>query len=193
MSLGDSLEIGIPLAFFPVGTASDTISDAGNSYNLSESFVLSAFSAGLNIRYFLMKGDFRPFVAAGGLVMPISIGYSFSEIYTGYSSVGTGSFSGMAIGGQAQIGLDWHLGETFIVSPFVGYQVASAGLFTGNLSGMTNGTAISGPGSLQMEPIGTLGEGISAATDGYALPAGSHPLQMDLGGIQAGVQISAFF
>jgi tetratricopeptide (TPR) repeat protein len=192
MSLGDNLEIGLPLAFFPVGTATDTIIGTSSGLNYTDSYSISAFSVGLNARYFFMKGEIRPFVGGGALVMPISIDYKFSETSSGFSASANGSFSALAIGAQIQGGADWYLDKTFVISPFVGYQIASADPFKGTFSSTSFGTTTSYTGQLEMEPYSN-GYLIYADSDSYTPPSGSRPLKVDLGGIMAGIQLSAFF
>ena len=193
LSLGNNLEIGLPLAFFPVGTASDAVSNASGSYAFNDSFAISAFSAGLNLRYILKMGDFQPFFAVGGLIEPISIDWTFNQTSGSDVETATGSFSGMAVGGQVQLGLDWHLGDTFAISPFAGYQFASANLFTGKAKAVQNGTEKVYNGQLELQKVGENEYAIFFDSSDFNPPAGSRPLQMDLSGIKAGVMISAFF
>jgi hypothetical protein len=106
------------------------------------------------------------------------------------------------------LGLDWHLGDTFAISPFVGYQFMSASNFTSTVSS-TSGTASSGQ-TVQLSVIPTAdGKVITPTTGGNLVvpvvtsagvllpgstaPAGTAPATVDLGGLNVGVQISIFF
>ena len=203
LRLSPNLEIGLPIGMMPVGTASDNISDSGGD-TVNDSFKISAFTAGVNVRYLLGAGDFQPFIAGGILVAPINIDYTSNignPAGTYYQA--SGNFTSMGLGGQAQLGLDWHLGDTFVVSPFVGYQVASAGNFTASIQGASGGTA-----QLSVVPTAD-GKIITPVADGKLIlpvvestgvlaagsdaPAGTAPLTVDLGGLTAGIQISIFF
>lgn len=204
-----NLEIGLPLSFLPVGTADDNISNSG-SVTFTDSFQISALGIGLNARYLIGTGDFQPFIAAGGLLEAINIGYSYSYASSSIPPNGTatasGNFMGLAFGGQVKLGLDWHLGDTFAISPSVGYQLASANSFTSTLnsSGSQSGQ------SAQLSVIPTADGNVITPTAGGNLlvpvvssggnlwpntpaPAGTRPLSVDLSGVTAGIQVSVFF
>ncbi len=204
LKLSPNFELGLPIGMMPVGTASETTqNDSG--FTMTDSYNISAFTVGVNARYLLGAGDIQPFIAGGILVAPISIDYlgtfGFPTDPNNYDSA-KGTFMGMAFGGQAQLGLDWHLGDMFCVSPFVGYQVASAGDFSADVQG--------GGGKAQLSVVPTAdgnlitpvagGKFVMHVIDsktvyfpGDDVPAGTKPLSVDLGGVTAGVQISAFF
>ena len=75
----------------------------------------------------------------------------------------------------------------------MGYEVASASPLTGNFTVTTNSGSQGYSGQLEMEPIGTSGSVIFADSSNFTPPSGSRPLQVDLGGIKAGIMISGFF
>lgn len=207
MRLGSSFEIGLPLAILPVGTVSETTSDNEGNNGLN-SYAINAFSIGLNARFLMRIGNNMQFFVGGGpRFIPISIDYkteeSANESGGEYSSTYTssGTFTSSAFGGQIQLGLDWHLGDTFVVSPFGGFQFASASLFTGTLTvnqsetnyGTTTTSNSSNPGQLEVSntingnQIYFLQNGQNPAT------ASDRPVQMDLSGPFGGIQLSAFF
>jgi hypothetical protein len=92
----------------------------------------------------------------------------------------------MGFGGQLQLGLDYHLGDSFSVGPFAGFQFVSASGFTGTFQG-TNYELyfITSPQPGQYPLI----------TDGPpgSPPQGTRPLTVDLSGPFAGIQVGAFF
>jgi tetratricopeptide (TPR) repeat protein len=180
LPLGSDLEVGLPLSIFPVGTASDSVTDSIGALNFKDSMDISAFSVGLNARYLFPMGDLKPFIALGALVEPISVNWSFSQSGAGGVTTATGTFSGMAIGGQFQLGADWSLGDTFSVSPFVGYEVGSASPLTGNFSYSYGGTSQGYSGQLEMEPLPSGGSAIYANSSNFTPPSGSRALQVDL-------------
>lgn len=209
VKLGPSFEIGLPFAILPVGTVSETGQDNGDfGGNLSDvtTYDISAFSVGLNARYLISLGkDLQVSLAGGPLLVPISVNFSENESETSgafsQTELQSGTFSSMAFGGQVQLGLDWHLGDTFVVSPTVGYQFASASGFTGTLSDTqtsSSGTPpapTTNPGQLEYFTDSDGSSGIGFLKNGDTIPSGEsgRPLQVDLGGVKAGIQISAFF
>ncbi len=189
VKLGPDLELGLPLALLPVGTVSMNTQDNNGNSN-SSAFAISGFSAGLTGRLLIGKGDFQFFVAGGPLVCPVNIALTGSTASGGTTLTGSGNFSALALGGQAQVGLDWHLGDSFVVSPVAGYQLAGAGSFPGTLS--VGGGGFSGSSSGQLE-FSTSTNTIYFLASGQAPASGDRPLQVDLSGIYGGVQVSAFF
>jgi len=209
-----NLELGVPLYIVPVGTADDSMT-SGDGVTVTDSFQFSAIGGGLNIRYLIGSGSFQPFVAAGVLLASMNIDYTSSysstsanAFFPSGTATAKGNFTSMGFGGQAQLGLDWHLGDTFAISPFVGYQFMSASNFTSTVSS-TSGTASSGQ-TVQLSVIPTADGKVITPTAGGNLvvpvvtsagvllpgstaPAGTAPATVDLGGLNVGVQISIFF
>ena len=200
LRLGDHFEIGIPFSFLPVETATDILSDS-NGNSEADSYGLNAWTAGLNGRYLVGPGPFRPFLLLGVLFTFLNVDYSNTYNFPNLTAgTATGSFSGTGLGAQAQIGADWRTGNTFVVSFSGGYQFAGIN----SLDGTLNNTA----GQLETLPtaggrvIAPVSNGTLAApvfTDagvllpGTAVPAGAERLEVDLSGFKAGLQISAFF
>jgi tetratricopeptide (TPR) repeat protein len=212
LKLSPNFEIGVPWAIIPVGTASDALQDS-NGVTITDSYNISAIAIGLNVRYLFGSGSFQPYIAGGPLVVPINIGYSAAATtpspdptFPSYTS--SGNFTGVAVGGQASLGLDWHLGDTFVVTPFAGYQFASANSFQATVN--SNSGASSGQtATLEVIPT-SFGSVITPVSNGKLIlpvangnqvplqvgsdaPAGSRPLEMDLSGPFGGIQLSAFF
>lgn len=135
-------EGGLFFTFLPVGTASDNIAVpiTGNpSVSMQDSYGISAELFGLQGRYTFMHGDFRPFVTAGLMAVPMQIAYSVNDIFIDPSlnyekDTISGNFAAMGFGGQIQAGLDWDLGDGFVISPSLGFQFASANDFQATIS-----------------------------------------------------------
>lgn len=191
MKIGKNLELGLPLAFHPVGSVKLNTSDSNGNVNIS-TYDISAFSVGLTGRYLIDigKGDFQPFIAGGPLFCPISTTLSGSTGSAGSTVTGSGNFSGTAVGGQIQVGLDWHLGDTFTVTPFGGFQLASANSFTGSLTVSGGGISQSASGQLEYSTSSKI---VYFLQNGQTPGNGDRPMQIDLSGPLAGIQISAFF
>lgn len=178
VSIGSNLEIGIPLAYLPVGKFTETgaLSSPSTLTPLvtgTRSLDISAFSAGLNIRYLIGDGDLRPFICLGGFVMPMSIDYTSTP-----STGAAGTYSCMGAGGQGQVGLDLKLGDSAGVALYGGYETATANSFKNSSY------------SLQMI---TYAPSVTLLTPSTSSPANSKPFQLDLSGPFGGLQISAFF
>jgi tetratricopeptide (TPR) repeat protein len=177
------LEIGLALAYGPIGSFTEALSSAvfGNS-TTSQNF--TAFSLGLNARYFLTPGSLRFFVAGGPLAAVLSDSLTNNNVGSTY----TASLSSSGFGGQVQLGLDWHLDSNTLLTPVLGYQVV----------GMS---ALSGTSSLGS---GLVTEMFNANPNaGYSLlyitstpasmPSGWRPVSVDLSGPFAGLTLSKYF
>ncbi len=212
--LTPNLELGLPFSIIPAGIADDTATSA-NGVTVTDSFNISAFAIGLNLRYMFLKGDFQPFIAGGVLVAPMNIDYSSSYTSSGGggffpsgSATAKGNFTSMGFGGQIQLGVDWHLGDTFVITPFGGYQFVSASNFTSTVSSSSGSGSGTGQ-SVQLSVLPTADGRVITPTaggnivvpvvtsTGVLLPGstatGAVPATVDLGGVNAGLQISLFF
>ena len=207
LNLGPDLQLGLPINVMPIGAATDNLQDS-NGVTVMDSYNITAVSIGLDLRYFFMKGDLQPYVCAGGLVAPININYSASanqgstQVYSA-----SGNFAGVAAGGQISAGFDWHLGDTFVVSPFAGFQFAGGNSFQATINSGSSGagqtaqlyviptsvgnviTPVSN-GKLMLPVLNGSQAELAAGSD---IPGGSRPLDIDLGGPYLGIQVAAFF
>ncbi len=207
LRLGPNFEIGLPWAIIPAGTASDTLQD-NDGDTISDSYNINAFAIGLNLRYLFGSGSFQPYIAAGPMIVPINIGYSAGATLGGLSYyTSSGNFTGVDVGGQASLGLDWHLGDTFVITPYAGYQIASGNSFQSTVN-TTGGTSTGQTAQLEVVPT-TSGNVITPVSNGKLIlpllngttflpagsqaPSGSRPLELDMSGPFGGIQISAFF
>ena len=191
MQVGSSFEIGLPFTIMPVGTVSSTATDAAGD-NYSASYALNAFSVGLTGRLLFGQGPVRIFVAAGGLLAPVGINYT-NLVSVGNSTItGTGNFSQTAFGGQGQLGLDFHVGEPFVVSVFGGYQALTAEGFKGSITTSGNGPTATDQGQLGVFDSPN-GEKIAFLKDGDPAPLHFRALQVDLTGIMIGIHLAVFF
>ncbi len=184
LKLDTNFELGFPIATIPAGTFSEKFQNS--STNFTDSFDITGFSLGINLRYVFSKGAIRPFISAGPVLVPIIINYSstMSSVPT------TGSFSSLGLGGQAQLGVDVHLGENFAFGPYVGYQLASANSFSGTVT--NNANSLNTTGELETVPGGTWSQ-FTVVETGQTAPTGARPVQVDLSGFVAGFQFGAFF
>lgn len=222
---GPELELGASFTFVPVGTATDNFQLAGYSglrpvtVSQQDSSNITAYLIGFHLRYTLGHGDFRPFIAGGPLLGAVQIAYSVNDSYLDESGnplppyTINGTFASLGIGGQVQVGLDWDLGNGFVVSPLVGGQFVSADNFQATMSNTSSSSSASGSGSgsgqtvtlnvvntdfgPMIEPIsnGEVVRGIYSKQGfsyGQTAPS-STPLTVDLSGIKANLQVSYNF
>lgn len=211
LNIGTNLQIGLPIAIMPVGAASDSLQD-NNGVTVTDSYNITAVSLGVDVRYLFDMGDMQPYLCAGALVAPINIAYSASATlqpnptFPPYTA--SGNFTGVAAGGQFSTGLDWHLDDTFVVTPFLGFQFASGNSFQANISSSNTGN--SGQ-TAQLEIVPTsVGNVVTPVVNGKLMlpvlngsqapleagsdvPPGSRPLAIDLSGPFFGIGVSAFF
>ncbi|MGH7739013.1 MAG: hypothetical protein ACREL1_02595, partial [bacterium] len=104
-----------------------------------------------------------------------------------------GNYSGTTEGAVFKAGTDWHLDDTFVLSPFIGYVFASPTQFSGSVT-YNDGSQPNGPSGLEMEPdSGGGGDKIVPLAKGATPPPFSRPLAMDLSGLEFGVHLGAFF
>ncbi len=143
---GPEFELGVFLTFLPVGTVNNTfqLPNPGNpSYPLiaTDSYSITSELFGLQARYILSHGDFRPFISGGLALVAMQINFNSSDSFGNPDTLEydtdtiNGNFMGLGFGGQAQVGLDWDLGGGFVVSQSVGYQFASASNFQAPVTG----------------------------------------------------------
>ncbi len=177
-------EIGLPLSAFYSNSVS-IIQYSQSQGPDDATYAISAFGAGLNLRYFLESGDLTFEFAGGPLIEPMTLQY------TGVNTQGTvtGSTSAVGFGGQIQAGVDWHIAKGWSIGPLVGYQVVSASSFHGTVSGIGSSSTT---GTWTMVPT-SLGEAISLLPDGTTAPSGSRPLTVDLSGFTFGLQAAVDF
>ncbi len=200
--LGSDFEIGVMLGFMPAGSATDSLTDS-SGFSLTDSFNIVGVNIGLNARYFLTQDDIQPWIAGGPLLVACPINYAYN-LDAGGVTFG-GPFSGVGFGGQAQVGVDAHLMDSFVLSLFAGYEVASVGSLTGtiansNIPGVTSGSSVqldvvpTGQGNF-VAPVsnGVLCVPVYGYNAGSAAPPGSRPMVMDLSGPVGGLAVSYSF
>jgi tetratricopeptide (TPR) repeat protein len=193
LKLTKNLQIGIPFSFFPVGTASDSVSNQSGSESHVESSLISALSIGFSLKYLIFTGGFEPFISVAPFMEPIGIDYSSTDTASGTTTKVSGSYSGTSVGALFKAGADLHLDDTFVITPFFAYNFASPTQFTGNAA-YVNSPQPNGHGTLEMAPNPINGqESITVLPDGATPPPNSRPLGMDLSGLEGGISFGAFF
>ncbi len=198
-------EFGIPICIMPVGTISDSIQNGSGTFNLTDSFSVVGFAFGIDARYFITKGDVQPWIAAGPLLVGGSINYNYELVEPSGSASFTGPFSGIGFGGQGQVGLDMHFGESFVLSVFGGYISASSSNFSGTI-GNSNVTGVTSGSSSQLMLVPTSqGKVIVPVANnvlcvpaygimaGAPVPSGSTTFTLDTSGPEGGLSFSYYF
>jgi tetratricopeptide (TPR) repeat protein len=187
LKLNPQFEVGLPFAVLPIGNVSLASQD-GFGNMVSSGYSLNGFKIGPAVRLFSGKKPFQFFLAAEPFVCPINIKYNAETVQSGVTVTQAGSFSGMALGGLLQAGLDVSIGDHFKITPVVGYQVAAANSFTGSLT-----TANGSNGEAGQLEFSSIGQGIYFLANGQTPASGDTPVQVDLSGFQAGLFLSGFF
>jgi tetratricopeptide (TPR) repeat protein len=205
--LNPNLEIGFPVGYLPLGLITDNVQNS-SGFNWSDSFEIFAIPIGVNLRYFITTEVIQPWISAGGIFTLVDMNYTensyLSGGYGGSSSI-DGNFLGYGFGGQGSAGVDFHLGEFFVVSLFGGYQLESANNFN---STITSGYGSGSSAQLEVVPT-TVGNFIAPVSNGIlqtpvpnggsyyqagtAAPAGTRPLNVDLSGPYGGLMLSVYF
>ncbi len=181
LRLSPQWELGLPIALGLVGNFVESGYTTSSGVTETDTYALSAFSVGLNARYLFPLGkDMDLFVAGGPMVVPVSMNLKVTS--TGANA----NLSAVGVGGQAQLGLDYHLGDSFVVGPFAGFQLVSASGFTGTYQGTNYELYFYSNPSPGQYPLITDGPPNSP-------PQGTRPLAVDLSGPFGGIQVSAFF
>ncbi len=212
MGPGISLEVENPLltdfdfsvqvSLLDVGTANDAISD-NSGYDLTDSFNMFAGEFVLSGRYYFGSGAMQPWVSAGPLLDFGSITYTY---HLHRNSGSTDDFSGpnygVGFGGQAQLGMDFKMGDSFFITAFAGYQLASASNFNNTISSsQIPGVASGSTATLMLIPTSVGNEIVPVANGlvcvptvdeaaGDPAPAGSRPAVMDNSGPFLGASVA---
>jgi len=184
VNLEQDIELGFIVAVEPVGTFNEQYSQYGNT--TTNSYTITAYELGLNLRWLIGEGPVKFFIAAGPLLAPISINYSSTVNNVPI----TGNFSSWGFGGQVQLGVDFRMLGNISFGPFVTLQAISANNFTGDLIDNSNNLDIGS--TLYTLPNGQWPSVRPIAT-GQTPPTGSNLTNVDLSGIVPGIHLSMFF
>ncbi len=183
VNLEPDIEMGLLIASIPVGTFSEQYTQG--SLNVTNTYAITGYVLGLNFRWLIGDGPVKFFLAAGPLVTPISINYT----NTVNSVPTTGNFTSWAMGGQGQMGIDFHLSSNISFGPFVSFQAITANSFTGTL--VDNSNNINTTATLYTVP--NQWPAIQPIPASTAAPTGATATSVDLSGIVPGIHLSLFF
>src|ERR1700677_2704757 len=138
VNLEDDIELGFIVAAIPVGTFTEQYSQGG--ITTTNSFMITGYTLGFNLRWLIGEGPVKFFIAAGPLLTPISINYSnvVNDVPI------NGNFTSWGFGGQVQLGVDFHVLGNISFGPLVTLQAISANNFSGDLIDNSNNTDLNG-------------------------------------------------
>jgi hypothetical protein len=205
--LSKEFEGGLSVGILPMGTASDDISD-GSGDSLTDSYQITAASIGVVGRFFVLDGDFKPWVAAGPLVVPVNVDYKYDyEVPSfSYSVSFAGPFNGFGLGVQAQLGIDIQVFDSVSFSVFGGYLVASANNLQGTLGQVSNIPNVTTGSGVELDVVPTPeGNVIVPVSNGYLCvptygynagdkaPSGTRPAVVDMSGPLAGISVDIYW
>jgi tetratricopeptide (TPR) repeat protein len=184
VNLENDIELGFIVAVEPVGTFNEQYSQNGST--TTNSYTITAYELGLDLRWLIGEGPVKFFIAGGPLLVPISINYNstVNDVPT------TGNFSSWGFGGQLQLGVDFHVLGNISFGPVVTIQAMGANNFTGDLINNSNNLDVGA--ALYTLPNGQW-PSIQPIPTGQTAPAGSNPTNVDLSGIVPGFHLSMFF
>ena len=184
VNLAQDIELGFVVAVMPVGTFSEQYSQGGTT--TTNSYEITAYELGLNLRWLIGEGPVKFFIAAGPLLAPISINYSnvVNDVPI------NGNFTSWAFGGQVQLGVDFHVLGNISFGPLVTLQAVSANNFSGDLIDNANNLDINA--TLYTLPNGQW-PSIKPIPSSQTPPSGASPTNVDLSGIVPGIHLSMFF
>ncbi len=176
--LGPDFEVGLPIWYGIIGQFSEAVTSGSGTYSYGTTFNFSAFSVGLEGRYYFGSAPLRFFIAGGPMVIPMSL--------SSPSSAGTTAInpSAIGLGAQVHLGVDYQLGDTMSIGPFLGYQYADISGFTATVDGQNV--------ELYLNPNSNGWSTFFPGTSGNTL-SGSTPFDVDLSGLFFGLQFSAVF
>jgi tetratricopeptide (TPR) repeat protein len=192
LKLSKNLQLGIPFSFFPVGSASDSVSNKSGTSVHIDSSLISALSIGLSLKYLIFVGGLEPYISVAPFMEPMDIEYSAWDTASGTTTKVSGSYSGSTVGALFKAGADCHLDDTFTLSPFIAYNFASPTEFLGNAT-YTNSSQKNGPSTLEIAPDSNNRYVIVPVPQGSRPPPNGRPLEMDLSGLEFGISFGAFF
>ncbi len=184
VNLAPNFELGFPIAVIPAGTFTERFQNSTTT--ISRAFGITAFTFGVDLRMITGNGPFRVHFSGGPMIVPVTMSYT----ETVDSVPVSGSFTGLGLGAQVQLGFDVYLDKAFAFGPFISYAFANVSSFTGTIVDNTNN--INTTGQLYTLQYGTWPL-LQVLTPGQAVPAGALPTQLDLGGLVPGIQFAAFF
>lgn len=202
-------ELGLSGSSMMVGKADTVISSksayvtyGGNlPYSENDEMKFSAMGARLIGRYFLKPQDrkFRPFIGAGPVFASASMkgtNVDYDPAFNDPSDNFSTNLKGSGIGGVIQVGADYSLGKTFKISPVLGFRFLSVS----NLKGTGTDNSTGQSWDVKMRTITETGGLILVPTadptsTGFAsnIMDITQPFKLNLGGLQGGLMISAFF
>ncbi len=133
IQLGQNFEINLGAEYIPVGTLSYTITDITNNIGAAYSYDTNIVAASLGMKVLFGDSKVKGYFGLGVDIAPVSTTLSVVETDgTGtpngqtFSQNPSGSYSTIAFGGYAKLGVDFYLGKGIAVGPFIGFQLLSA-------------------------------------------------------------------
>src|ERR1700679_1460584 len=132
VNLAQDIELGFVVAVMPVGTFSEQYSQGGTT--TTNSYEITAYELGLNLRWLIGEGPVKVFIAAGPLLGAISINYSnvVNDVPI------NGNLTSWGFGGQVQLGVVFYVLGNISFGPLVTLQAIRANNFSGDLIDTAN-------------------------------------------------------
>jgi hypothetical protein len=187
IKLPSFMELGLPLSIFPADNY--TLTTSFNNFNDKIVLGILGFGLGLNARFFFDVGPCHLFISGGPVLAPVLLTYNETQTSAGNTGELTGDAWSVPLGGQGQVGVDWHLDDGFVVSVFGGYRSLVASNFETALIGSGALTGFAGQFDMTSTSYGSMmGFGPQNMTTST-----QRPLNVDLTAISMGFQVSLYY
>ncbi len=175
--LGPELEVGLPVIYSNAGSAGETLTSGG--VTTINSITITAICIGLDARYFFVQDPLRVYVGGGPMIALGSASVSSTLANSG------GAGTGMAFGGEIQLGADYKLDPSISIGPWLGYRLLTFSSFSGTSGGQSGELYIAQNLSSGSTNWPIITGGAANLTSQY-----SRPLQVDLSGLFFGLQVA---
>ncbi len=194
-----NFEVAFGLGIFSLGkysidVSSPNLNNTALTDNLKTAYDISAMPFSLSLGYTMGKGKVAPRLSAGADYYSVKIKRTASLSAGDLAYGDNGDFKSSGIGFHADLGLDFKMGSSVVVGPYLRYRVAKFDDFTGTMDGTYAEDGVitatfSEDATLMYSDVANA---VVIVSDSAAT-TGLRNLEVDLGGVQFGVGISVFF
>ncbi len=211
IQIGNAFEINLAFGYFPVGNLSYTTFDysrpspnaltpgSPNADVWSYTYNTNIITADLGVKVLFGDDKTKGYLGLSGGISPISMTFTkLTRDNANTTSFGTddssGTYSTMAINGQAMLGIDLSLGKGIALGPYVGFRYLNATNF--QKAGQT--LVVDTQNATTLKPTGAVGlqnVGVTAIPGSANIPLGDTvaPLTLDFSGIIGGIDLTFSF
>ena len=189
-----NFEIALGIGIFSVGkysidVTSQCLDDPTLTDSIKKAYDVSAMPIGLSLGYSFGKGKVSPKIGAGVDYYSVKIKETTSIMlnFDPFGSYGyTGEYKASGVGGHFDFGLDFKFGSSVVMGPYFRYRMAKFTDFKGTITagGETEDATLMVDESTRI---------IVPVPDDATDVTGVRPVDIDLSGLQIGLNVSVFF